>query len=282
MIETSTQVSDIPIDQLPIQERVDHLHHEQALYLKGFLEDETKHARQSIMIDDVDNIDQALEAGVVMQALYVSGLNTTVSQAFLDRWQSQKAPIYEIAPRTCKKLFGKAKHSRIFAVAKLPSCESSSPIWTQQSDVAVLDQLTIAGNMGAVIRSALAFNIDKIIALDAQPVDIFDRRVIRASRGLIFRVSIVSLSTRELIDQVKAHQVPLVVTSSYADKTIEHGLAQTKPLAIVIGSEKEGCSQTLINNADYLVRIPTSNRVESLNVSVAASLMFYMRQYLLS
>lgn len=268
------------IDELPVEDKIDHLHHTQAQFLKGFLDDETKHARQTIMIDDVDNIEQALQAGITMQALYVSGLNTTLNQVFLDKWPDT-APIYEIAPRTCKKLFGKAKHSRIFAVAQLPECDDSSQIWKKQADIAVLDRLTIAGNMGAVIRSALAFGIDNIIVLDTHPVDIFDRRVIRASRGLVFRVCITSLSTDEFIKQAQTNQWCIVATSSHAEKTIEQGLAETQPLAIVIGSEKEGCSQTLLDQAEHQVQIPMTKQVESLNVSVAASLMFYMRRYLL-
>lgn len=271
----------IAIDDLPTQDKIDHLHHPRAQYLKGFLEDETKHERASIMIDDVDNINEALQAGLTMEALYVSGLNTTLSQDFLQAWPNE-APLYEIAPRTCKKLFGKAKHSRVFAVAQLPDCHDSSVIWQQHGDVAVLDRLTIAGNMGAVIRSALAFGIGGIIVLDTHPVDIFDRRVIRASRGLVFRVPIAALTTSDFIEQAKVNNRSIVATSSHASQTLEQGLDGKQPLAIVIGSEKTGCSQELLDQAGQQVRIPMSDAVESLNVSVAASLLFYMRRYLLS
>lgn len=281
MTHSQSESPHVPIDQLPIHQRVDHLHHPQAQYLKGFLEDETKHARQSIMIDDIDNIEKALQAGVNMEGLYVSGLNTTLSEAFLSRWPD-RTPIYEIAPRTCKKLFGKAKHSRVFAVAELPDCSRFQTVMATQSDIAVLDHLTIAGNMGAVIRSAIAFGIGGILVVDTEPVDIFDRRVIRASRGLVFTIPIASITSDELIEYTQSQSRPLVATSSHANKTIEQALSVNQPLALVIGSEKEGCSDKLLQQAEYQVKIPMSDSVESLNVSVAASLLFYMRRYLMS
>jgi tRNA G18 (ribose-2'-O)-methylase SpoU len=108
------------------------------------------------------------------------------------------------------------------------------------------------------------------------PIDPWDRRLIRASRGCVFRLPVVPATRSELLHWCSAHEVDLVVTSPHAGTSVRALAAHPRRLALVFGSERHGCSLQLTQAAAMSVRIPTS-AVESLNVSAAAGIALYAR-----
>jgi TrmH family RNA methyltransferase len=109
------------------------------------------------------------------------------------------------------------------------------------------------------------------------PIDIYDRRLIRASRGYVFSLPIMTASTKQLIDYCKHNDQLLLVTSATATSTIDEIASLPQRLLIVFGSEKEGASPEIESAATLQVRIPIDKRVESLNVSAAAGITLYNR-----
>ena len=99
---------------------------------------------------------------------------------------SLQAKGYEVAKRTCKKLFENDKVSRVFAIAHTPAARGLDSLQKTAQDIVALEDLTISGNIGAIIRTSVAFGVDGLVLLNANPLDIYDRRLIRASRGHIF------------------------------------------------------------------------------------------------
>jgi TrmH family RNA methyltransferase len=182
-----------------------------------------------------------------------------------------------VARRTCKKLFENDKISRVFALAHTPATFGLDSLLEMPRDLVALEDLTISGNIGAIVRTSLAFGIGGMVLLNAEPVDIYDRRLIRASRGHIFSLPIVAVTTEEFLRFCKQNDLPLLVMAARADHLIQEAASLSKPLVIIFGSEKEGCSQTLIEAATLQVQIPTDSRVESLNVSTAAGIVLYNR-----
>ena len=87
-------------------------------------------------------------------------------------------------------------------------------------DIVALEDLTISGNIGAIVRSSLAFGIGGIVLLNAEPVDIYDRRLIRASRGHIFSLPVVTATTEELIRFCKQNDLPILVMAVQADHLV--------------------------------------------------------------
>jgi TrmH family RNA methyltransferase len=108
-------------------------------------------------------------------------------------------------------------------------------------------------------------------------VDIYDRRLIRASRGHIFSLPVLTATTDEFIRFCKQNRLPILVMSAQADHLVQEVSSIPHPLGIVFGSEKDGCSQMLMDAADLQVQIPTDSKVESLNVSTAAGIMLFNR-----
>jgi TrmH family RNA methyltransferase len=267
-------------DQMVAQKNpgfVDSLLHPLAILICQVLTRSGRQKLNLILIDDEENILQALEADIEIHSVYYSG--GEVISAELMRMLPVNVAVHEVAKRTCKKLFENDKVSRVFAVAYRPAIPGLDSLLELSRDIVVLEDLRISGNIGAIVRTALAFGVGSIVLLNAEPVDVYDRRIIRASRGHIFSLPVVTATTEEFVSFCKQKDLPVLVMAAQADQLVHEVARLSRPLVIVFGSEKDGCSQTLMNAATLQVQIPTDSKVESLNVSTAAGIMLYNRTW---
>jgi TrmH family RNA methyltransferase len=254
---------------------IDSLNHPLAGPIRQLLTREGRRELNQILIDDEENILQALEAGVEIESVYYAG-EEVVSEE-LRRNLTAGATIHEVAKRTTKKLFENDKISRIFAIAETPKPKGLELLKTIKKDIVVLEDLSISGNIGNIIRTSLALDLGGMILLNMDPLDLYDRRLIRASRGYMFSLPIMTASTKEFLDYCKTNNETLLVTAMEAEKTVEEIASIPERLLIVFGSEKEGASPEIEQAATMKVRIPISDKVESLNVSAAAGITLFNR-----
>ena len=255
---------------------VDSLNHPLAGPIRKLLTREGRRELNQIIIDDEENISQALEAGIEIESVYFSG-DDKVSDTLREKLTAG-ATIHEVAKRTTKKLFENDKLSRIFAIAETPKPIGLEKLKSITKDVVVLEDVSISGNIGNIIRTSLALGVGGMILLNMDPLDIYDRRLIRASRGYLFSLPVMTATTNQLIDYCKQNNQPLLVTSADADKTVDEIASINERLLIVFGSEKEGCSPEIENAASLKARIPINKKVESLNVSAAAGITLFARR----
>ena len=137
-----------------------------------------------------------------------------------------------------------------------------------------LERLQDPGNLGTIIRTAAATGVDRLW-LSSDSVDLSSPKVLRASAGEWFRLSIAtSPDLSELVRQQQQQGVRIIATASKADKTYWE-TDFTRPSLILLGNEGAGLSTELIELADERVAIPLANGVESLNVAVATALLLY-------
>lgn len=253
---------------------VDSLRHPQAAAIRSLLAPSAEAGRHSILIDDEDNILRAVDAGITIRSVLNSDC-TTFSDNLRRRLPST-ARHYTVARRTCKKLFGNDKVSRVFAVADAPPPHSLDALFSTGRDIVVLDGIGISGNIGAIIRTSVAMAAGGIALVNTRAADLFDRRVIRASRGLLFALPLVTTTTEELIDFCSRHDRPLLVTAPAGQRSLDE-IPSSQPAAMVFGAEKSGCSRQLADAATLRVTIPTTAAVESLNVAAAAAIALHSR-----
>src|ERR1700752_1159136 len=254
---------------------VDSLLHPLAGPIRKLLTRPGRQELNQILIDDEENIFQALEAGIEIESLYFAG-EEVISEK-LRKNLTPGATIHEVAKRTTKNLFENDKIPRIFAIAETPKPKGLELLKTIKKDIVVLEDLSISGNIGNIIRTSLALGIGGIILLNADPLDIYDRRLIRASRGYVFSLPIMTASSSQLIEYCKQNNQPLLVTSATAEKTVDEISKIPQRLLIVFGSEKTGSSPEIEQAATLKVRIAINEQVESLNVSAAAGITLYNR-----
>ena len=159
-------------------------------------------------------------------------------------------------------------------VAVAPRRTRSEPIIAQTKLGIAIERLQDPGNLGTIIRSAVATGVDALW-LSSDSVDIHNPKVLRASVGEWFRISIgTKQNLAELIWQHQQQGIQVIATTSQAEKTY-WDLDLTRPSLILLGNEGAGLSPQTIAKADQEVKIPLANGVESLNVAVATSLLLY-------
>ena len=254
---------------------VDSLLHPQAILIRQLLTRTGRIELSRILIDDEENILQALDSGVGIESVYYAG-DAVVSDV-LKKKLAPTVSIYEVAKRTTKKIFENDKLTRIFAIAKTPKPLELDAITKIQRDIVVLEDVSISGNIGAITRTSLALGVGGIVLLNTEHVDIYDRRLIRASRGYVFALPVIAATTEAFIKFSQEQNLQLLVTNAHAEKLVQEISPIPQRLMLVFGSEKDGCSQALTDTATLQVRIPLDPRVESLNVSAAAGITLYSR-----
>ena len=254
---------------------IDSLNHPLAGPIRKLLTREGRRELGQIIIDDEENILQALEAGVEVDSLYFAG-DEVVSDT-LRKKLTAGATIHEVAKRTTKKLFENDKISRIFAIAQMPQPPGLDALQSIKKDIVVLEDLSISGNIGNITRTSLALGMGGIVLLNMDPIDLYDRRLIRASRGYLFSLPMITAPTVDFINYCRKNNETLLVMDMNADKTIDDFASMPNRMLIVFGSEKEGCSPEIEAAATVKARIPINPRVESLNVSASAGITLYSR-----
>lgn len=138
--------------------------------------------------------------------------------------------------------------------------------------IVVLDNVQDPGNVGTIIRSALAFNVDTVV-MSMDSVSLFNDKMIRSTEGTIFNMNVVRMDLKEAIDIIKQKGIKVY----YADMNgnIELDDADIKNYALVLGSEGQGISDYVRSVSDDSIKIPIKNSCESLNVSVSGGIIMY-------
>ena len=129
------------------------------------------------------------------------------------------------------------------------------------------------GNLGAILRTADAAGVTAVIA--AGPVtDWGNPNLVRASKGTVFSVPVASAGSSEVLDWLASRSVPVVAATPDAE-TLLVDADLTGPVAVAVGSEKDGLSSRWLERAATRVRIPMLGRADSLNVATAAAILVY-------
>lgn len=142
-----------------------------------------------------------------------------------------------------------------------------------QNRLLILDNIQDPGNLGTIIRSAVAFNVDTIV-LGKTCVDLYNDKTIRASEGMLFKINILRKDLSNFLEELKNNNYTLYGTEVTGGKVL-NTVTFSQKCAIVIGSEGKGISPEIKKHITQNIYIPMSYQTESLNASVAASIIMY-------
>ncbi len=146
---------------------------------------------------------------------------------------------------------------------------------TEKERAIILSSVRDPGNLGSVIRSAVAFGVDHII-LTSDSADVYNPKTVRSAMGSLFRVKITKIS--DIISCIKAMQENgrKVYAAELSDNAISLSEASiTCHDAVIIGNEGHGIDKIISEACDGSVYIPISKKTESLNASVAAAVFMW-------
>ena len=139
--------------------------------------------------------------------------------------------------------------------------------------ILVLAGLQDPGNLGTIIRSAEAFGATGVVSLPGT-VSEWNPKAVRASAGSVFRLPVLTADTDDAIPHLHRNGITLWATlATRATPASEANLAG--PVALIIGNEGNGVPPAILTHAEGFLTIPCPGKVESLNASIAASVLLY-------
>lgn len=146
---------------------------------------------------------------------------------------------------------------------------------TVGSRLLLLDDIQDPGNMGTIIRSAIAFGIDTII-LSNNCVDLYNPKVVRATQGTIFHIPIFTFDFDQLMSILKGLKIPIYATRvEYGTDVASLTNDDKIRFALLMGNEGSGVHEKYLELSDKNLYIPMNSDVESLNVAIATSILLY-------
>jgi len=139
--------------------------------------------------------------------------------------------------------------------------------------ILILDDIQDPGNLGTIIRSSAAFDVDTIV-LSKGCADVYSDKVIRASQGMLFKVNIIRDDIEKIISKLKSEDYKIFGTKVDGGKDVK-SVSKSEKFAIIMGNEGNGVSKEILDMCDEYLYIPMNNECESLNVGVATSIILY-------
>lgn len=176
--------------------------------------------------------------------------------------------VIEVSEEVMAKLAFTKSPSNIMAKCKI---DSNNELMMKKRYL-ILDDLQDPGNIGTLIRSALAFGIDQVI-LSKNCVDLYNDKLLRAMQGANFHISCIYGDLTEIIKKLQANGV-VVVGSALENGQDISLIEKTEKMAFIVGNEGNGMNQNILDKCDYIGYIPIQT-IESLNVAIAGSILMY-------
>jgi len=214
------------------------------------------------IIEGIKSVKEALQNNVEITHIIASDFNESLNT---------NLEIINVPSHIMEKISETKTPQGLLAVAKI----TNSQLPDNAKRVLILDNLQDPGNLGTIIRTADATAFDAII-ISKNSVDLYSPKVVRSTMGSLFHLPIITNANleEELTNlKEKGFTIYMSLLDDDSKKLFEENLAS--PLAIVIGNEGNGISKELIQFGDIKLKIPMLGKAESLNASIAASILMY-------
>lgn len=141
-----------------------------------------------------------------------------------------------------------------------------------KGNILILDDIQDPGNLGTIIRSAVSFGVDTIVA-SLNTVDVYNSKVIRASEGMIFKINYIKCDIESFIRDNKDNFT--FITTDVRSGIDINDIPLDKNYALIMGNEGNGVRKNISEIVENKVHIKMSDKCESLNVSIATSILLY-------
>ncbi|PAU67465.1 TrmH family RNA methyltransferase [Bifidobacterium criceti] len=240
-------------------------------------------------------ITRALAAGreplsLLVEEPWIEGMADTF--ASIDVQWGDDVPVYVASPEQLKRLTGYRLHRGAIAAMRRWPLPSVEEVCRGATRIAVLENIVDHTNVGAIMRSAAALDVDAVLVTPSCADPLY-RRAVRVSMGTVFQVPWTRIGGDDVhywpwkgLDEL--HRLGFTTAAmALTDDSISlddlvarlEGDSPEAPyvdrLALIFGTEGDGLSRHTIANADLTVKIPMSHDVDSLNVAASSAVAFY-------
>ena len=205
------------------------------------------------LMEGIKNLDMALRFGAVKQIFTSIGLPKL----------KQDIECYKVNDEVLRKLSSSENPEGVVFV-----CEQLSPRKEAKDyhKIVYLDQINDPGNLGTILRTAVAFNYDAVI-ISKSSVDLYNEKVVAASKGALFLID-------AFYDDISNYAKGRVVIASALEDAIPlQECKKPRDFILVLGNESHGVSNEILDTANQIVKIEMNDAIDSLNVGVAAGIL---------
>lgn len=240
---------------------------------QAFLEGEPT-AEGGVAIEGVRIIEEAVRSGLRFQAIFFSASGRKHAARLLPQISSQTEALL-LPDQVFSSAVSTETPQGVAALVKLKAAKLEELLDTEGGVPLIVAVAGIQdpGNLGTIIRSAEAFGARGVL-LGEKTVHATNPKVVRASAGSAFREPLIPVRLADAISLMKQRGLRVVASSSHKGKPL-HQVDLAGPLALLIGNEGAGLGPEILSQADALVTIPHSAKVESLNAGIAAAIVLY-------
>ncbi|MGI6085303.1 MAG: TrmH family RNA methyltransferase [Acetivibrionales bacterium] len=230
---------------------------------------------QAILLEGFRLVKDVLDSGAEIRYFIVSDSFCSKEELFLSQVSNIKS--VQVSDELFDRVNDTQSPQGIMAVAKLPMYDEREIIKSARWVIA-LENLQDPGNLGTIIRSADACGFDAVI-MSKDSVDPYNPKVIRSTMGSLFHIPVITVDIYKALEELKSRNI-LLAAAHTRDALPCWQTDMSGEVAIIIGNEGNGLSDRIIDIADKTIMIPMIGKAESLNASVAASMLIYecMRQ----
>lgn len=217
-------------------------------------------------------IERALNAGYepvsfLMEEKHISGEGKYILE------RCENVPVYTADFEVLTNLTGFMLTRGMLCAMRRKNLPTVKEICQNVRRVAVLEEVMNPTNVGAIVRSAAALNMDAVLFTKGCSNPLY-RRAIRVSMGTIFQIPWTFIDDLNELKDLGFKTVAMALKEDSCSIRDEKIIKEEK-LAVILGTEGDGLKTSTINSADYTVMIPMSHGVDSLNVAAASAVAFF-------
>ena len=236
-------------------------------FVRSLAERKYRMKEQRFAIEGARLIDDALAANLIPDWIFCAERLPSRSQETLGRLKKRRVEINTVSEAVLKACSRTETPQGLIAVLPFPRLA----IPASPRLILIADALRDPGNLGTLLRSAAASDVD-VVLLSPETVDAYNPKVVRGAMGAHFRLPILEAAWAEIAERIGGMNIYLAATAGELAYT---AVDWTQPSALIIGGEASGASKDALQLAARRISIPLSREVESLNAAVAASVILF-------
>ena len=224
----------------------------------------------TFLIEGQKEISLALKGGYEIETVLF--YPEICSENEIKKW-SENAELIEITKEIFEKLSYRDTTEGVIGIAKSKIFSLANLKLSENPLILIAEAPEKPGNIGALLRTADAANLDAVIIANPKN-DLYNPNVVRSSIGCLFTNQIATGTTAEIISFLKEHKIS-IYCATLQNANLYHTQNYTTPTALVVGTEAIGLSQEWRDSATANVIIPMQGKIDSMNVSVSAAVLIF-------
>lgn len=228
--------------------------------------------KELFIVEGKREISLALQGNYKIETfLFVADLCPTEK---LKEYKNRDTELIEISKEVYQKLAYRETTEGILAVVKAKDFSLENITFKNETPlILVIESIEKPGNIGAMLRTADAANIDAVFIANPK-TDMYNPNIVRSSVGCLFTNQIAVDSSEKVIEYLQKNNIDIYSTT-LQNSNEYHKENYTKASAIIVGTEATGLSEIWREKATKTINIPMQGQIDSMNVSVAAAIVLF-------